>query len=600
MRLTNTHTNLFLLVASVIALVSCGTNPDKEGEENIWIRINQLGYVPSQIKVAVLVGTNEISCFSFSVHNAQDGKKFWKSNDIQQTGGYGPFRSTFRLDFSDFNEVGEFYVKSGNTISPKFTIGNAYKGTADHLLKYMRQQRCGYNPFLKDSCHLADGYTMYGPMPDSTHLDVTGGWHDASDYLQYAATSVNATYNMLFAFRENPQVFTDKFQTNGLEGKNGIPDILDEANWGLEWMLKMHPKDNWMFNQIADDRDHSGYRLPNNDTTSYGKGLERPVYFCSGEVQGLFGNLNRATGTASTAGKFASAFAIGSVIYRDKDPSYTELLISKATSAYKFGLNNPGVSQTAPGTSPYFYEEDNWHDDMELAAAALYNNSKDDQYLKEALKFSKEEKVTPWLEADTARHYQWYPFINLGHYELASNLDGDKRQELIEYYERGIEAVWKKAKTNGFLRGVPFIWCSNNLTASFATQCYLYRKLSGDNQYQELEAATIDWLFGCNPWGTSMIIGLPNNGVYPRNPHSSLTVLHDYPLDGGLVDGPVNGNIYNGLIGITLYDDDEYDEFQSNVAVYHDDAGDYSTNEPTMDGTAILMYLLSSLEADGM
>ena len=106
-----------------------------------------------------------------------------------------------------------------------------------------------------------------------------------------------------------------------------------------------------------------------------------------------------------------------------------------------------------------------------------------------------------------------------------------------------------------------------------------------------------DWLFGCNPWGTSMVYGLPAWGDFPIDPHSAFTHIGGYPIDGGLVDGPVNGNIYGHLIGIHLTHDDEYKAFQSSLAVYHDDYGDYSTNEPTMDGTATLIYLLASREA---
>src|ERR671920_2373898 len=77
---------------------------------------------------------------------------------------------------------------------------------------------------------------------------------------------------------------------------------------------------------------------------------------------------------------------------------------------------------------------------------------------------------------------------------------------------------------------------------------------------------------------------------------SAFTHLKNYPIDGGLVDGPVYGSIYKNLIGITLYQPDEYASFQSNLVVYHDDYGDYSTNEPTMDGTASLIYLLAAKE----
>lgn len=117
--------------------------------------------------------------------------------------------------------------------------------------------------------------------------------------------------------------------------------------------------------------------------------------------------------------------------------------------------------------------------------------------------------------------------------------------------------------------------------------------------YEELEQANIDWLFGCNPWGTSMIYGLPSWGDTPEDPHSAFTHLKNYPIYGGLVDGPVYTSIYKGLIGIQLKDADEYADFQSSLAVYHDDYGDYSTNEPTMDGTASLIYLLAAMESEG-
>jgi hypothetical protein len=223
---------------------------------------------------------------------------------------------------------------------------------------------------------------------------------------------------------------------------------------------------------------------------------------------------------------------------------------------------------------------------MELAAANLYFVSRKKNYVSESLKYANAEKITPWLGADTAKHYQWYPFINIGHYELAKQLKGKPQYTIIGYYKEGIQRVWNKAKQNAFYRAIPYIWCSNNLTTSFTIQCYWYRQLTGDKTFSELEQANFDWLFGCNPWGTGMVYGLPANGDTPVDPHSSLTHLKQYPIDGGLVDGPVYGNIYKNLIGITLNDADEYAEFQSNLAVYHDDVGDFSTNEPTMDGTA--------------
>jgi len=557
-----------------------------------WIRINQLGYTPDGTKVAVWGSKVDASIEFFHLMDAGSDKEVFKSSAGDAFGKYGPFNQTYRLNFSAFNGTGKFYLQVGSVKSPVFSINNdVYKGSADFVLRYMRQQRSGFNPYLKDSCHVFDGYTMYGSMPDSTIIDVSGGWHDASDYLQYSTTSANATYHLLAAYRDFKKVFADQHQANGLEGENEISDILDEARWGLDWLLKMHPQDDWMFNQIADDRDHQGMRLPTIDSVDYGmgKGGARPVYFITGEPQGLGKYKNRATGTSSTAGKFASAFALAAQIYDADDQETANIFRKKAFSAYQYGLKKLGASQTAPNLAPYFYEEDSWADDMELAASNLWKLTGEETYLNKALEYARLEKVTPWLGQDTARHYQWYPFHNFGHYEI----DND---ETSAYYKEGIEKVWTKAKENAFYRGIPFIWCSNNLTTSFAIQCYLYRSMTGSDEYKELEQANIDWLFGLNPWGTSMVYGLPSWGDTPTDPHSAFTKLHNFRVDGGLVDGPVYTKIFDGLIGITLYNEDAYADFQSDLAVYHDDYGDYSTNEPTMDGTASLVYLLAAME----
>jgi hypothetical protein len=578
-----------------------------------WIRINQLGYQPGGVKVAVWCSKEQSAVSSWQLVDAKSKNIVASGTAGKPFGAYGPFKQTFRLNFSSFKKPGRYYLQASGVKSPEFKIGeDVYKGAADFCLRYMRQQRSGFNPFLKDSCHTHDGYVLYGEkagIKDSTHIDVVGGWHDASDYLQYSTTSANATYHLLAAYRDFPTVFTDEKLDNGLDGKNGMADVLDEAKWGLDWLLKMHPRDDWMFNQLGDDRDHMGMRIPKEDTNYYGKGLERSVYFASGEPQQRGKFLNATTGTSSTAAKFSSAFSLGFELFNKIDTFYSNVLYEKAGSAYVYAFKKFGVTQTASVRSPYIYAEENWEDDVELAAIMLDRANRNMDYRRNKSAISKyvttnerminivEEKITPWLGADTAKHYQWYPFINLGHYEMAKELKTWGRDSLTGYYKQGIEKVWGKAKQNAFYRGIPFIWCSNNLTTSFAIQCYWYKQLTGDKTFDELEQANFDWLFGCNPWGTSMVYGLPSWGDTPVDPHSAFTHLKNYPIDGGLVDGPVYTSIYKNLIGIQLYQPDEYEEFQSGLAVYHDDYGDYSTNEPTMDGTASLIYLLAAKEA---
>lgn len=575
-----------------------------------WVRINQIGYLPEATKVAVFMSDDAVKVDGFELVDAFTGDVAWRSDAVRPTGALGQMKTTCRLDFSALKTDGAYYIKvlssGGETRSEIFPINpKVYDGAADFVLNYMRQQRCGWNPFFKDSCHRKDGIIVGHPNPkkDSTFLDVTGGWHDASDCLQYTTTSANAIYQMMFAYQSNPEAFSDNHLADGTPGRNGIPDIVDEIYWGLKWLDKMNPEPGEMYNQIADDRDHVGMRVPSDDQADYGwgKGECRPVWFCSGEPQqrGRRGDKNKTTGVASTAGKFASDFALGAEILKPFYPEFAEKIGDKAQAAYDAGVAKPGVCQTASVVSPYIYEEDNWVDDMELAAYEMYRRTGDKKYRTEAIEYARREPVTPWMGADSARHYQWYPFMNMGHYRIARNFGGKVSAEFIRNMRSGIQRVYERGKDHPFMFGIPGIWCSNNLTSAMLTQCILYRELTGDTTYQEMEGALRDWLLGCNPWGVSMIVELPKGGIFPTQPHSFIINYKMGNTTGGLVDGPVYATIFGSLLGIRTDGGINYEEFQPGDLVYHDSTHDYSTNEPTMDGTASLTFPLSYYQREG-
>jgi len=575
-----------------------------------WVRINQIGYLPSATKVAVFMSDEAVEVTGFELVDAFTGETVWRSEAVRPTGSLGRMKVTYRLDFSALQTRGAYYVKAlmpgGETRSEIFPINpKVYDGAADFVLNYMRQRRCGWNPFFKDSCHRKDGIIVGHPDPkkDSTFLDVTGGWHDASDCLQYTTTSANAIYQMMFAYQSNPEAFSDNHLADGTPGRNGIPDIIDEIYWGLKWLDKMNPEPGEMYNQIADDRDHVGMRVPSDDQADYGwgKGECRPVWFCSGEPQqrGKRGDKNKTTGVASTAGKFASDFAFGAEILKPFYPEFAEKIGAKAQAAYDAGVAKPGVCQTASVVSPYIYEEDNWVDDMELAAYEMYRRTGDKKYRTEAIEYARREPVTPWMGADSARHYQWYPFMNMGHYRIARNFGGKVSAEFIRNIRSGIQRVYERGKDHPFMFGIPGIWCSNNLTSAMLTQCILYRELTGDTTYQEMEGSLRDWLLGCNPWGVSMIVEFPKGGIFPTQPHSFIINYKMGNTTGGLVDGPVYATIFGSLLGIRTDGGVNYEEFQPGDLVYHDSTHDYSTNEPTMDGTASLTFPLSYYQREG-
>src|SRR5688572_24940104 len=596
---------LALMLGTTMVLAVQASAIPPAGSPPSVIRINQLGYLPNGSKTAVMcvvadsqAGTPAApASVSFAVEDTT-GRQALSPRTARASGSFGPCTQTYRLDFSALRRPGRYRVVSGAVRSPVVRVdARAYAGAADTLLYYMRQQRSGWNPTLKDSVHKLDALIVNHPTRTGEFINVSGGWADAADYLQYVTTSATATYVMLKAYRDYRRAFADRFRADGSPGSNGIGDALDEARHGIEWLLRMFPDDSTMFNQLADDRDHAFLDLPTTDSSDYGwgKGKERPVYPCTGKPQGLFNGKNRSSGYASTAGKYAAVFALASKMYAPTDAGLARRLRGRAIAAYALGVKYPGPCQTAPGRAPYFYEEESWADDMELGAAELFGLTGERRYLQNALQHAAKEPVTPWMGADTARHYEWYPWFNHGHHAVWRVADAQAKRHMVDYYRQGLERVVARAN-NGFRVGIPFIWCSNNLMSAFATQALLYRRMTGDTRFREHEAAALDWLFGANPWGTSMVIGLPWSGTWPRDPHSVMAKQIGIETQlGGLVDGPVYRSIYASLRGIHLFDPDEYATYNTGFIVYHDDLGDYSSNEPIMDGTGTLTYLLAAM-----
>lgn len=584
---------IFLITVFAVSTLSAQT----------WVRVNQLGYLPTDLKVAVLISTEEADG-SFEVFNAINDELVFKGKGISANASRWGMKSAFRLNFSSVVKDGSYYIVSGAARSANFRISaDVFDGMADYMLVYLRQQRCGDNPYTDTLCHQHDGYIVDHPTRSGEKIDVRGGWHDATDYLQYQTTTATATYHLLFAYaqQEDKSMFKDNYNAAGRPTPNGIPDILDEAKWALEWLDKMNPEDKVMFNQIADDRDHAGFRFPQDDKVDYGwgKGSGRPVYFVTGRPQGLGNWINRTTGVSSTAGKFASTFALGASLLEEYYPEFAEKIKAKAEPAYNFAVERPGNTQTACLVSPYFYEEDTYVDDIELAAATFYDLNQDAKWKKNADYWGQLEPVTPWMELGRGRHYQYYPFINLGHYYLAKSADRKISAKYSDFMRSGLQHIKDRAIDDPFLNGIPYIWCSNNLTSAAITQARLYYEVTGDSSFIEMETALRDWLFGCNPWGTSMIVGAPIGYDFPAAPHSSYTKICGDLTYGGLVDGPVYRTVFEERAGNALTQKDTFAVFNKGIAVYHDDIGDYASNEPTMDGSAGLAFYFARMEQIG-
>src|SRR3954469_14343396 len=202
--------------------------------EQVYIRANQLGYTPSDLKTGLAFSLGELP-ETFDVLDLHNARVFQAKTKPLSGVPWGQFKQHAELDFSRLDKPGRYVLQVGAVRSLPFEISSrTYPLLPDQLLEFMRQQRCGYNPWLDVVCHAYDGRTAYGPLTNGSYLDARGGWHDAGDLLKYLLTSGNATAQMLLGYQicagderhKNGEVFADRFNALGQSGANGIPDLL--------------------------------------------------------------------------------------------------------------------------------------------------------------------------------------------------------------------------------------------------------------------------------------------------------------------------------------------------------------------------------------
>jgi hypothetical protein len=531
-----------------LALAICclaATSQFASAAEHAWIRVNQVGYLPSDPKIAILssdeplAGEFRVGEFAASVGDDQ--------------GAWGPFAHNYRLDFTAVRDPGKYRIAFNKIESPPFAIGDdAYAAVPKQLLEFMRLQRCGDNPVTGLKCHQHDAFDA----DTGEQFDMIGGWHDAGDRIKHMITT---SYCVAALF---------------------LADAQDEARHGAELVKKTHPSPDAIYVQIGDDRDHlPPSRLWHDDATDYGRGPGGPraAWRATGQPEGPK-HKNQSSGLASLAGRSSAAMTLAG----DLDA---------ARSLYELAEAHPGNAMSVPVRAPYYYGESTYFDDLEWAAIELYIATHDEKYLDAAIRYARQAGVNLWMGRDRHGHYEFFPYVNLAHWRLAPHCKPDVQAELAQFYRDGLERLRERAEKNPYRVGTPLVWCSTNDVTALATQAVLYEQMTGDARYRSLAAEARDWLFGRNPWGVSFVIGVPEGGRAASKPHHLFHKLKNHLPVGGVVDGPVYKDINDGL-KFEPFGDDDLARFQSDEAVYHDLYADFSTNEPIIDGTVSLLLLL--------
>ncbi|MDX9754143.1 MAG: glycoside hydrolase family 9 protein [bacterium] len=200
------------------------------------IILNHIGYPPSASKECLLPGDTPTA---FVICRAGTREIRFRGIMTPHQGDFGWYRIG---RFDEFSENGTFILFAGEESSYPFTIHpTVYEQPMQTILRYFSIQRCGPSESgYNGPCHLDDGYRVENEKKTEKHIDVTHGWHDASDLRKWVSATIFGMIGIASAYEANPESFCQE-------------DILDELQWGNHYFLGMQEPEGYIMNHCAGD-----------------------------------------------------------------------------------------------------------------------------------------------------------------------------------------------------------------------------------------------------------------------------------------------------------------------------------------------------------
>lgn len=449
-------------------------------------------------------------------------------------------------DFSSWETPGRYFVSiPGVGGSPVFSVQKeaACDHPAEEILHFFRSQRCGVATPLHGPCHQHDG---------SKEHPLTGGWHDAGDYLKFVVTTSFVTIEMLSAV----------LAKNSTETRLAA-SVLREARVGVEWLLKMTDgyADGRFYYQVGHPDDHRFWRLPEADRT--GQEYLRTAYAGWGK------NLN---------GLAIAVFSMAARAFVEDDPDFAACCGTRAEKLWELRDSFPDVQNTTPES---FYTQSDSKDSMLLGAVQLYI-------------LTGREELLPVVDnlLKTVENYN-IGWGNVGFLALITAFEaGIDRSFCTEVLQGCVENLAKVAKRSPFCRASELVWGSSAQIAADAQKILLYEECTGDRTFRSLAIAQVDYLLGANPWGVSFVVGV--GCKYPRFAHSQLNDLAGLQR-GAVVGGPGLRRDWEKFLSLPAGYTDVYGPYQG-AEVFYDWIGDYYTNEVAIDYAVPLLAVFTLLQ----
>lgn len=513
---------------------------------------NQVGYKCDSKKTAVFRNADNES--KFSVVNADTNQVVYTGDLSDGINNTSAGETNKTGDFSSVTQPGKYYITCGNLDnSYTFEISDSvYSNLLDDSVRMLYLQRCGEavtdSDFGHPACHTGMA-TVYGT---NDKINVSGGWHDAGDYGRYIVPAAKTIADLLYAYEANPELYGDNIGIP--QSGNGTPDILDEARYELEWMMKMQRADGAVYHKVTCEN-FPGYVSPEKETAPL---IVTPV------------------STTATA-DFCASMALAYEFYKDIDADFANNCLERAERAWSFLEANPDLIFKNPEditTGDYGDLSD--RDERYWAAAQLYRATGNSKY-ETALS---EMYVLKGLDWSTVGDYGNLAILTAKNISKDSAIYTNAKDTIISQADSFVRISSNSPYGVALTK---FNWGSNMTVANAGIILGAAYKATGDSSYLDAANAQLNYLLGTNPVGECFFTGYGT--VSPENPHHRPSMAAGKAMKGMLVGG-VNQNLEDSAAKAYCQD-------LPNAKRYVDNAESYSTNEITIYWNSPLTYLVS-------
>lgn len=536
---------------------------EKEETKTVDVNVDQIGYLPDDQKTAVFRGEDMDD--SFDVIDTQSGKSVYTGKIENKKDNLTADETDYYGDFTEVKTPGKYKVHTKNHgESYEFNIQDGvYDDCYEAIVQMLYRQRCGCETtkeiagdFAHKACH-TEKATIYGTKQK---IDVTGGWHDAGDYGRYVVSGAKTLNDLFLAFTCGNGADSDAL--NIPESGNGVPDLLDEARYELEWMLKMQNSQGGVYHKVTCANFPGDDVLPEDEKDEL---IVCPV------------------STAATY-DFTAVMIQAAELYKTYDKAFASTCEKAAKKAMNYaekagsdgGFTNPEGIETGEYADAATRDERFW------AACEMYKQTGSKDYL-DTLSAIVKNEMPSGLGWQSVGDYGTYAFLTID-----SAKDTDIYQKLYDSFMGEADAIVEASEDDGYFisLGSEYAWGSNMTVMNNAMLLLLADSISPKDEYVTYAKEHLHYCLGTNPMSISYVTGFGT--VSPVNVHHRPSYAKQEVMAGMLVGGP-DRSLEDPYAKAVLKDTPP-------AKCYVDNHASYSTNEVTIYWNSPMIFVLSQLK----